>query len=111
EQLVGMGGGAYVEQVGQSARQRGGIVRGAVIEQPRAIGKLHGGATRHFQRKLGLADAAGASHGDQPVLAQQLPELRDVALAADQRFRALRQARVRGRRETQGGRFRRGRLI
>ena len=54
------------------------------VDPPDAVGIRRDAGPRHGLRDAGLADAAGARHGDQAVLAEPLRQRRDVPLPTKQ---------------------------
>ena len=64
--------------------QQRGIAQPGQLDQPDAVGVAVRGTGGGAQRDAGLADPAGADHGDEPRAVKQRGQPRELALAADE---------------------------
>ena len=79
------------EDVGHRLRYEPRFRQRGELHQPDAVRIGFQQVPRHLHRQAGLAAAAGANEGEQPRRAEQLLDLRDLLLAADEAGQLLRQ--------------------
>lgn len=98
------------EDAGDGLRQQRRVAQGGKLDEPRAVGVGVGPLPGELDRQAGLAASARARQGEEPRTTQQLRELGDLILAADEAREVVRQVVLRrcrgsGRRRTKLGHF------
>ena len=78
-------GAACVDGLGEQADDGGDIAGAPDLDQPDPVGDFVLEDARGFERKPALPDARWPGQRHQPLLAQQLDNLRQLSLATDER--------------------------
>ena len=96
-------GAACVDRLSDQADDVGRAARARKLDQPHPVANLALEHARRLEREPALADARRPGERHQPVLAQQLDDLGELPLAADERGRRAGQVAAAARCNRHGG--------